>query len=302
MLPQLREVSNYLFDERGKQIRPMLVYLTARACNYHTDPKKESKLTEGQSAIGVISEMIHTASLIHDDVIDAAHIRRGKPTINSVWGQKKAILTGDYILSRATVALSKLRNERVVIVLSQVLDDLVQGEFMQLGSKEDRGERFNHYIKKTFRKTASLMACSCKAVAILADPLNQFLHDVAFNFGMHFGISFQLIDDLLDFIASDDVMGKPTSTDLRLGLATAPVLYACDRFPELDAMIMRRFTQSGDVQRAREIVDQSDGMDQTKRLACFHRDEAIRFISQLGESMERNALIQLSDDVVTRHK
>ena len=112
--------------------------------------------------------MIHTASLIHDDVIDASETRRGKESVQQAWGQKKAILTGDYILSISSQILARVRNEEVVQVLSQVLEDLVRGEFMQLGSKEDESERFNHYLRKTYKKTASLVANSCKSVSILA--------------------------------------------------------------------------------------------------------------------------------------
>jgi len=135
----------------------------------------------------------------------------------------------------------------------QVLLDLVQGEFMQMGSKENESERFSHYIHKTFKKTASLIAYTCQAVVLLANA-NQSMQEAAFQYGKNLGIAFQLVDDMLDFIASQSDLGKPTAADLKLGLATAPVLFACEKYPELNTMIMRRFSQPGDVELAYDIV------------------------------------------------
>lgn len=139
------------------------------------------------------------------------------------------------------------------LLRQQVLLDLVQGEFMQMGSKEDESERFSHYIHKSFKKTASLIAYTCKAVALLSGA-NQSYQEAAFQYGRNLGIAFQLVDDLLDFVSSQAELGKPAATDLKLGLATAPVLFACEKFPELNVMIMRRFSEPGDVERAYDFV------------------------------------------------
>jgi len=124
---------------------------------------------------------------------------------------------------------------------------------MQMGSKENESERFSHYIHKTFKKTASLIAYTCKAVALLANA-NQSIQEAAFQYGKNLGIAFQLVDDMLDFISNQSELGKPTAADLKLGLATAPVLFACEKYPELNAMIMRRFSKPGDVEKAYELV------------------------------------------------
>ena len=138
-------------------------------------------------------------------------------------------------------------------MIIQVLLDLVQGEFMQMGSKEDENERFSHYIHKSFKKTASLIAYTCKAVALLSGA-NQGFQEAAFQYGRNLGIAFQLVDDLLDFVSSQAELGKPAAADLKLGLATAPVLFACEKFPDLNIMIMRRFSEPGDVEKAYEAV------------------------------------------------
>ncbi|XP_071789086.1 all trans-polyprenyl-diphosphate synthase PDSS1-like [Asterias amurensis] len=278
----------------------MLVLLTAGACNIHTQGAN-SKLVDTQRRIAMIAEMIHTASLMHDDVIDNADTRRNKTAINEMWGQRKAILAGDFVLSVSSQVLARIGNEEVVLILSQVIEDLVRGEFMQLGSKEDENERFAHYLKKTFKKTASLMAYSCQAVAILGGCSAEVCQ-IAYEYGRNTGMAFQLIDDVLDFVSSDAAMGKPTAADLKLGLATGPVLFAAEKFPELDAMIMRRFSEPGDVMAAREAVAKTEGIEQTRHIANQHSLEAQKQINKLHPSPERQALIELAQRVVTRIK
>ncbi|XP_064594910.1 all trans-polyprenyl-diphosphate synthase PDSS1-like [Liolophura sinensis] len=296
---EIQELAQYYFDGQGKAFRPMIVLLISKACNFHQEAS--NRISQSQHKVALIAEMIHTASLVHDDVIDGAYTRRNKPSVNNLWGQRKAILAGDFILSVAAVTLARIRHEKVVIILSQVIEDLVRGEFMQLGSKEDENERFSHYLKKTFKKTASLLANSCKAVAVLGNCEDDLV-EMAYQYGRHVGIAFQLIDDLLDYISSDAVLGKPTSADLRLGLATAPVLFAAQEYPELNPLIMRRFSEEGDVERAVELVKQSDGVRQTRMLAEKHCEEAVRLIQQLTDSPARSALIRVAEIVLSRNK
>ncbi|XP_008938599.1 PREDICTED: decaprenyl-diphosphate synthase subunit 1 [Merops nubicus] len=254
-----------------------------------------------QRSVAIIAEMIHTASLVHDDVIDDANSRRGKMTVNQIWGERKAVLAGDFILSAASVALARIGNTTIISVLTQVIEDLVRGEFLQLGSKENENERFAHYLEKTFKKTASLIANSCKAVSILGCP-DPKVHEIAYQYGKNVGIAFQLIDDVLDFTSCADHLGKPTAADLKLGLATGPVLFACRQFPEMNAMIMRRFSKPGDVERARQYVLESDGVQQTTYLAQRYCHAATREIRKLRPSPERQALIQLTEMVLLRDK
>ncbi|XP_076014247.1 all trans-polyprenyl-diphosphate synthase PDSS1 isoform X2 [Genypterus blacodes] len=296
---ELKSLCDYYFDGQGKAFRPMVVVLMARALNIHSD--RNGDLLPAQKSIAMISEMIHTASLVHDDVIDGSNKRRGKSTVNEMWGEKKAILAGDFILSAASTALARIGNTTVVSVLCQVIEDLVRGEFMQLGSKENENERFKHYLEKTFKKTASLLANSCKAVSILVSS-DPEVHEIAYQYGRNVGIAFQLVDDVLDFTSCAKQLGKPSAADLRLGLATGPVLFACQEFPELHAMIMRRFSSTGDVDRAWQFVLQSNGVEQTHFLAQRYCEEAIRQISALRPSPERDALIRLTEMMLTRDK
>ena len=173
--------------------------------------------------------------------------------VNRKWDATKSTMTGDYILAVASKILAKIRHEEVLIVLAQVLADLVRGEFQQLQNKNDSSERFQLYLAKTFNKTASLIAYSCKANALLASD-DKMAAEAAYSYGRNVGIAFQLVDDLLDFVSSSSMLGKPAAADLKLGLATAPVLFASSKYPELEQMIARRFSQKGDVEKAFEAV------------------------------------------------
>ncbi|CAG9857865.1 unnamed protein product [Phyllotreta striolata] len=297
----LYEIATYYFDGHGKALRPMVTILMARAINYHVYKENRNELLPAQREVAMISEMIHTASLVHDDVIDQSDFRRGKPSVNVKWNHKKVTMAGDFILAVASMMIARLRNNDVTSVLSQVVSDLVQGEFMQLGSKETENERFAHYLQKTYRKTASLIANSVKSVAILAE-CDEKTTEISYQYGKNIGLGFQLVDDLLDFVSSSEAMGKPTAADLKLGLATAPVLFACEKYPELNPMIMRRFQEPGDVEKAFELVHESRGLQQTQFLARQHCQEAVRYANLIEESPYQKALIVTADYVLNRMK
>lgn len=296
---ELEEIATYYFDGQGKAYRPMIVILNGRAYNRHLG--RDVELSDAQRVVAMVAEMIHTSSLVHDDVIDAAHTRRGKPSVNVLYGQRKSILAGDYILSRASQILAQLGNEDILVVLSHILLDLVRGEFMQMSTKSSDNKRFDHYVSKSFKKTASLIAYTCKAVTLLsgADEENQ---DHAFEYGRNLGIAFQLVDDLLDFEANQSELGKPVGADLKLGLATAPVLYASAQFEELDAMISRRFSEPGDVERAYAYVMRSEGLVKTREFAKTHVVEALKHIEHLEDSNEKRSLIALAEMTLNRTK
>ncbi|XP_025206691.1 decaprenyl-diphosphate synthase subunit 1 [Melanaphis sacchari] len=295
---ELRTIATYYFDGQGKALRPMVAILMAHAINYHMN---NNGLDKKQKEVAMIAEMIHSASLIHDDVIDQSDFRRGKPSVNALWSHKKVAMAGDYILAVTSMMIARLNHNDVTITLSQIITDLVQGEFMQLGSKETENERFAHYLTKTYRKTASLIANSVKAEAMLAGADDQLV-DVSFEYGRNIGLAFQLVDDLLDFVSSKDAMGKPTAADLKLGLATAPVLFACEKYPELNAMIMRRFQEPGDAERAFELVHKSQGLEQTRFLAKKHCLEATRLAGKIAESPYQKSLLVVPDLIVNRMK
>merc|ERR1719423_456049 len=261
---EIGDLAKYYFDGGGKSVRPCIAMCVGHMANHHTGNMEEDG-SRRQRMVAMVSEMIHTASLVHDDILDHAETRRGKESVNVRWDIKRSTMAGDYILGVGSRILSQVGNPDVVVILSQVLADLVQGEFMQLQSKQEEAERFEHYLSKSFNKTASLMAYSCRANAVIAG-VDKSLVEQAFQYGRNIGIAFQLVDDLLDFIVSADQLGKPAAADLKLGLATAPVLFAAEKYPVLNQLIGRRFSEAGDVEIAFKLVQESEGLQETKEL------------------------------------
>lgn len=307
---QLREICDYYFDGSGKSIRPKIICHLAGALNKHYDVETNAELYERQRRVALIAEMIHVASLIHDDIIDNSELRRGKASVQTRWGPQKAVLAGDYIMGVASSELSRLANVDVIQAMSNILEDLVKGELMQLGTKEAESERFQHYSLKTYRKTASLIANSCKSVAhlivetkVVDAKESESLVNKTFEFGKNVGIAFQLIDDVLDFTSHSDQLGKPgCGADLRLGLATAPVLFAASQYSELNSMILRRFSQEGDVQKAFEFVLKSDGIKETKLLASKYCENAMATLDTFNSGPDINNLRLIIKTVMLRNK
>jgi len=184
---QLGEVARYYFDGAGKAVRPVIAVCLGKAALKTTGVSTNTEVESKQRQVALVSEMIHTASLLHDDILDHALTRRGKPSVNLNWDARKSTLAGDYILAVGARLMAEIKNTEVTVVLSQVLADLVQGEFQQLETKEDEGqERFEHYLAKSFNKTASLMAHSCQANALLAG-VDQLLVQDAYLYGRNIG-------------------------------------------------------------------------------------------------------------------
>ncbi|VDM15557.1 unnamed protein product [Hydatigera taeniaeformis] len=309
-------IADYAFSSKGKLLRPLLVLLMAACANAHTDYSVINldniraislrtvcigrRVTDAQHAVAVITEMIHTASLVHDDLIDKAETRRKMMTTYRKFGSKDAVLVGDIILLKASELLAKVGNAEVVSVLSTVLDDLIRGEFMQLTSSTDENYRFHLYHEKTYKKTASLIANSCKAVTILSAADSE-LSESAYAFGRNLGMAFQLLDDILDFVGKEDKLGKPAGgSDLQLGLATGPVLFAAQQFPELERMLHSGLQTPEDQKRALELVHESNGIGQTRMLAEFHFQEAQRQLGHFKASDAHDCLLQVAATTLLR--
>ena len=324
-IPALSTASEYFFKlgAEGKRMRPTVLMLMAsamtngvmtsaaqggwRETDHAPAHQAPADVRRRQQRLAEIAEMIHVASLLHDDVLDNAATRRGLRALNLEVGNKLAILAGDFLLARASVTLASLRNTEVIELLSRVLEHLVTGEVMQMTAKPESLSSMDHYVKKTYYKTASLIANSSKAIALLGGHGEESA-DLAYDYGKNLGLAFQFQDDVLDFIGSESLLGKPTLGDLKEGIATAPVLFAAEEFPELSELIERRFKHSGDVQRAHDLVKKSAGIKRTQDLAREHCDMAISAIERLPASESkyamhcRRALIELAKRAVERVK
>ena len=269
---------------------------------------EDSDILPSQRRLAEITELIHTASLLHDDVIDRSLSRRSAPSANIAFGNKMAVLAGDFLLGRASVALARLRDPEVTELLATVIANLVEGEFMQLKNTASDApnpvwtkDTLSYYLQKTYLKSASLISKSCRAAALLGQSAPSVV-DAAYLYGKNLGLAFQLVDDMLDYTISGEELGKPAGADLELGLATAPLLFAWEQNPDLGALVGRKFSGEGDVQRARDIVLESDGLDQTRALAQSYVDQAVDAIQGFPDSEAKGGLIEMCNKVMKRRK
>ena len=213
----------------------------------------DSDILPSQRRLAEITELIHTASLLHDDVIDHSVSRRGSPSANLEFGNKMAVLAGDFLLSRASVALARLRDAEVTELLATVIANLVEGEFMQLKNtaRDEKNpvwteDAITYYLQKTYLKSASLISKSCRAAALLGSSNSETV-EAAYSYGKNLGLAFQLVDDMLDYTISGEELGKPAGADLELGLATAPLLFAWKNNKALGSLVGRKFAKEGDI-------------------------------------------------------
>ncbi|KAJ7103124.1 terpenoid synthase [Mycena belliarum] len=265
-----------------------------------------------QRRLAQILEMIHVASLLHDDVIDTSALRRGVPSAPAAFGNKLSVLGGDFLLGRASTALSRLGDFEVVELVASVIGNLVEGEILQMkdvytpelgiiATPTASKEAWSVYLKKTYLKTASLMAKGCRASVILGGcSQGEVWKEVAYAFGRNFGLAFQLVDDVLDYEAGEATLGKPGGADLRLGLATGPALYAWEEHPEMGPLILRKFEREGDVELARDLVRRSSGVLRTRELARAHSEKARELLQLLPDSDAKVSLEILTERVITR--
>ncbi|KAK8618609.1 hypothetical protein V6N13_132596 [Hibiscus sabdariffa] len=316
-VPKLASAAESFFKlgVEGKRFRPTVLLLMATALNVHI-PKPAAasvgdflttELRTRQQSIAEITEMIHVASLLHDDVSDDADKSRGVGSLNAVMGNKLAVLAGDFLLSRACVALATLKNTEVVSLIATVVENLAMGETMQMNTSSEQRCSMEYYMQKTYYKTASLISNSCKAIALLAGQTTEVAM-LAFEYGKNLGLAFQLIDDVLDFTGTSASLGKGSLTDIQQGIVTAPILFAMEEFPQLHAVVYQGFDNPENIDIALEYLGKSHGIQRTRELAMKHANLAAAAIDSLPESNDdqvmksRRALIELTQRVITRNK
>ncbi|KAF8687352.1 hypothetical protein HU200_043038 [Digitaria exilis] len=316
-VPKLASAAEYFFKvgAEGKKFRPTVLLLMASALKFPLSESAEGgvlsiladKLRAPHLNIAEITEMIHVASLLHDDVLDDADTRRGVSSLNLVMGNKLSVLAGDFLLSRACVALAALGNTEVVSLMATAVEHLVTGETMQISTSREQRRSMEYYLQKTYYKTASLISNSCKAVAILAGHTAE-VSMLAYDYGRNLGLAFQLIDDVLDFTGTSASLGKGSLSDIRHGIITAPILYAMEEFPQLNEVVDRGFDNPENVELALDYLQKSRGIERTKELAWEHANRAIKAIEALPDSDDedvltsRRALIDITERVITRTK
>ncbi|XP_051210531.1 solanesyl-diphosphate synthase 2, chloroplastic isoform X2 [Lolium perenne] len=284
--PVLVSAAEQIFGAGGKRLRPALVFLVSRAT---AELAGLPELTTEHQRLAEIIEMIHTASLIHDDVIDDSGMRRGKETIHQLYGTRIAVLAGDFMFAQSSWFLANLENIEVIKLISQVIKDFASGEIKQQSTLFDCDVTLDDYLLKSYYKTASLLASSTRSAAIFSG-VSTTICEQMYEYGRNLGLSFQVVDDILDFTQSAEQLGKPAGSDLAKGNLTAPVIFALQENPALREIIDSEFCDTGSLATAMELVHSSGGIRRAQELAREKGDLALRNLECLPRSGFRSAL------------
>jgi len=292
-VPLVEKIGHYIISAGGKRLRPLVVLLSARACGADSSE---------QHSLAAIIEFLHTATLLHDDVVDTSDLRRGRSTANALWGNAPSVLVGDFLYSRAFEMMVTLGNMQVMQILANATNVIAEGEVLQLSKVRDANTDEATYMEVIRSKTAMLFEAASHSAAVLAGAKTDQTEALR-EFGDALGIAFQLMDDLLDYSGDAAEMGKNVGDDLAEGKPTLPLIYTMRQGTEEQAALVRQAIQKGgtdDITPIREAVTASGALDYTARLAQQHADRAIALLDTLPASEYRDALEQLARFAVKR--
>jgi all-trans-nonaprenyl-diphosphate synthase len=297
--PFIGELLEQIFQAGGKRLRPALVLLSAKAT-----------LSPGQSlgrlhiVLAVLTELIHTASLVHDDVIDKASLRRGDRTMNNRFNDRLAVLMGDLLFAQASICLARLMNPVIVGIYGRVLGELCAGEISQMKQQFASKVDWDAYIAKSVAKTASLFAAGCHSSAILNGSTNEIVQALQ-TYGLKLGICFQIIDDLLDVVGTREQLGKEPGSDLQSGTITAPALFVLER-QDKPAQALANLINSRSIctadgsEEALNLIRQNGGVQATLALAKKFAKESVESLTILPNSEYKDNLLSVVDYVLRR--
>jgi octaprenyl-diphosphate synthase len=280
------QISRYIIGAGGKRIRPRLVLLFAEALGFEGPERYELAATV---------ELIHTSTLLHDDVVDESELRRGRATANAMFGNAASVLVGDFLYSRAFQMLVSVKNMRVLEVLADATNVIAEGEVLQLMNMHDPDLAVNDYLQVIRYKTAKLFEASARLGAVLAGA-GPALEESCADFGRSLGTAFQLVDDLLDYEGNSEELGKNVGDDLREGKPTLPLLLAMERSGPVERALIRSAIEHGELEKLPEIlaiVRRTGALDATREAARAEADKARAALQALPESAARGALLEL---------
>jgi geranylgeranyl pyrophosphate synthase len=290
--PQLDDAIEHLLSSGGKRLRPILVLLTCGMLGADCD---------ASITLAAAVEMLHTATLVHDDLIDGSLLRRGYPTLNTKLSLGATVLTGDYIFARAAHLASGIGSKALMSIFSRTLMTIVNGEISQLFGTEVEDAR-QEYFDRIYAKTASLFEVSCEGAALLSESDSEVVATMK-SFGYNIGVAFQIVDDILDFVSDQERVGKPVANDLRQGLITLPTLYYLESNPE-DGNFHEKLVQRemGDeaIEHLIQNIRNSGAIDQALEQAEEFTSTAKKLLEDMPSTPERDGLYELADYVVRR--
>ncbi len=287
------QVATYIIYAGGKRLRPLLVLLAARACGHRHEQHIEA---------AAIIEFIHTATLLHDDVVDGSSLRRGRDTANEVFGNATSVLVGDFLYSRAFQMMVTLDRMSIMNIIADATNAIAEGEVLQLMNARDPNTSEERYIDVIHRKTARLFQAGAQIGAVLSDAPPLIEESLA-RFGKHIGTAFQLVDDALDYQAEEAIIGKHLGDDLAEGKPTLPLIYAMQHGSDEQRRMIRLAIEQGGLGHLEEItraVASLGGLAYTARLAQSEADQALAALAPLPESIFKEGLSELARFAVSR--
>ena len=292
----ITEIAEYLREGGGKRIRPTLLLLSAHALGY---------AGQGAVRLGAVVEMVHTATLVHDDIIDGADTRRGRPSANTAWGNEKCVLAGDWLYMQAFKVALEEKNLRVLDLLIGLTQQMVEGELLQI-QKLGKAVSEAEYYDLIYRKTACLFSISMRLGAVLAGASEVEENRLA-TYGRTVGLAFQIVDDVLDLPATEEVLGKPVASDLREGKATLSVIHSIDHGTAKDRQTIQRVLddrsfENASRQQIREILMRNGSVEYARTVADRYAEQSRHALAPLPDSEFKRALLWVPDFVVAREK
>jgi octaprenyl-diphosphate synthase len=282
----INQIASYIIGAGGKRIRPRLVLLFARALGHETTARFE---------LAAIVEFIHTATLLHDDVVDESSMRRGRQTANALFGNAASVLVGDFLYSRAFQMMVSVGSMRVLEVLADATNVIAEGEVLQLINMHDPDTSVNDYLRVIRYKTAKLFEASARLGAVIAGASPE-LEEACADFGRSLGTAFQLVDDLLDYEGDPTQLGKNVGDDLREGKPTLPLLMAMERGTDAERLLVRQAIVNGEIERLRDIaaiVRRTGALEATREAARAEAHKAQQCLSGLDSGPAKEALLEL---------
>lgn len=290
----INQLIDYILERGGKRIRPLLVLLSARAFNHHQ---------QAHIDLAVAIELIHTATLLHDDVVDNSTLRRGNKTANIVWGNEASILVGDFLYSRAFQLIVKLQNLEIMNIFSNATNIIAEGEVMQLINCHDPSTTEESYFDVIQRKTAKLFEVASQVGTALSN-YSKIEMDAMQQYGKNFGIAYQLIDDALDYSASEEQTGKNVGNDLAEGKPTLPIIYALQKGTPAEITLLKKAIETGsndNLDSILTIIESTGAIEYTANAAKQHAQKANNLLINIPDSPYRKALHELTEFIVERN-
>lgn len=291
--PILNDASTQLLKAGGKRLRPIFVLLAGQFGDYNISNLK---------AVAVSLELIHMASLVHDDVIDDSQLRRGKPTVKAKWNNQTAMYTGDYIFARSLEYLSHLDNPRAHQILAKTMIDLTVGEIEQIKDKYNFDQHLRHYLRRIKRKTALLISSSCQLGAIASNASLEYEKKLK-QYGYNIGMSYQIIDDILDFTGSSKQLGKPAGSDLIQGNITLPTLIAMQDesfYNQLIEVFSHETIEQGQIDPLITYIKESDAIEKSYHISNQYLNKATEAIESLPDIKAKQTFEEITNYIGKR--